>query len=73
MKMTPHFYNQTESLVTLDIKGERFVVLKKEYLDELLVLFRSFLGGENLLKNGSEKFFSDFLKSTRKIKSGRSR
>jgi len=48
---------------TFEIKGEKFVVLKKEYLDELLILMRSFLIGERLFKEGKTRSFSDFWKS----------
>lgn len=51
-----------------EIKGEKFVVLKKEYLDELLILMKSFLEGEKLLKEGEIRSFTDFLKSLSKKK-----
>jgi len=47
---------------TFEVKGEKFVVLKKEYLDELLILMKSFLEGERLLKKGKTRSFNDFLK-----------
>jgi glucosamine 6-phosphate synthetase-like amidotransferase/phosphosugar isomerase protein len=47
---------------TFEVKGEKFVVLKKEYLDELMILMRSFLAGERLLKEGKTRSFSEFLK-----------
>ncbi|NCO25257.1 hypothetical protein GW901_01855 [Candidatus Parcubacteria bacterium] len=53
---------------TFDIKGEKFVVLKKEYLDELLILMRSFIAGEQLLQEGKTRSFKDFLKSISKKK-----
>jgi len=53
---------------TFEVKGEKFVVLKKEYLDELLILMKSFLIGEQLLKEGKTRSFSDFLKSLSKKK-----
>lgn len=54
---------------TFQVRGEQFVVLKKEYLDELLVLMRSFAAGERLLRGGKTRSFNDFLKSiSRKIK-----
>lgn len=48
---------------TFEVRGEKFVVLKKEYLDELLILMRSFIAGEQLLKEGRARSFKDFLKS----------
>ena len=53
---------------TFKIEGENFVVLKKDYLDELLILMRSFAAGEQLLKNGKTRSFSDFLKTISKKK-----
>ena len=47
---------------TFEVKGEKFVVLKKEYLDELMVLMRSFITGERLLKEGKTRSFNEFLK-----------
>ncbi|PIS39452.1 MAG: hypothetical protein COT33_01910 [Candidatus Nealsonbacteria bacterium CG08_land_8_20_14_0_20_38_20] len=37
------------------------MVLKKEYLDELFLLMRSFLIGERLLKEGKPKVLMIFL------------
>jgi len=46
--------------------GEKFVVLKKEYLDELLVLLQSVIMGEKLLKEKKTRSFDEFLKSLSK-------
>ena len=48
---------------TLEMKGEEFVVLKKEYLDELLTITHSFDAGEKLLKTGKTRSFSEFFKN----------
>jgi hypothetical protein len=50
----------------LEIRGERFVVLKKEYLDELLILLKSVFVGEKLLKEKKTRSFNEFLKSLSK-------
>ncbi|HEY4475702.1 MAG TPA: hypothetical protein VJB92_03205 [Candidatus Paceibacterota bacterium] len=52
-----------DTLNTLEIKGEKFVLLKKAYLDELLTLMRSFNAGERILRTGKTRSFNDFLKS----------
>lgn len=51
---------------TFEIKGEKFVVLKKEYLDELIILMKSFMTGEKLLAEGKTRSFSEFLKNISK-------
>lgn len=53
---------------TFEVKGEKFVVLKKDYLDELVILMKSFITGENLLKERKTRSFSDFLMSISKKK-----
>jgi len=57
---------KTGNLNTLEVKGEKFVILKKEYLDELLILFRSFVNGEELVKDKKTRGFDDFLKTVSK-------
>jgi hypothetical protein len=59
---------KVNTIDTFEVKGEKFVVLKKEYLDELFLLMRSFLVGERLLKEGKTKSFDDFLRSLPKKK-----
>ncbi len=51
---------------TFEVKGEKFVIFKKEYLDELLLLIKSFAVGEQLLKENKTRSFSDFLKTISK-------
>ena len=51
---------------TFEVKGEEFVVLKKDYLDELFILMKSVFTGEKLLKEGKTKSFNDFLTSLSK-------
>lgn len=53
---------------TFEVKGEKFVVFKKEYLDELFTLMRSFTAGEKILREGKTRSFADFLKSIPKHK-----
>jgi len=55
-----------KDLGTLEIMGEKFVVLKKEYLDELLILLQSVIVGERLLKEKKTRTFTEFLKSLSK-------
>jgi hypothetical protein len=55
---------ETKSWGNLEIMGERFVVLKKEYLEELLILLESVLEGEKLLKEKKTRTFADFLESS---------
>jgi hypothetical protein len=42
--------NKGKIVSNFEIMGEKFVVLKKEYLDELLILLKSVFVGEKLLK-----------------------
>jgi len=51
-----------------EIRGEKFVVLKKDYLDELIILMKSFIDGEQLLKSGKTRSFSEFSKTSSKRK-----
>lgn len=51
---------------TFEMSGERFVVLKKEYLDELMALVKSFTVGEKLLHGKNTRTFSDFFASISK-------
>jgi hypothetical protein len=50
-------------LNTFRVKGEDFVVLKKDFLEEMVILIKSFAQGENLLKNKKTRTFSEFLNS----------
>lgn len=59
---------KVNTIDTFQIRGEKFVVLKKEYLDELMVLMRSFVAGERLIKNGMTRSFGKFAKSTSRRK-----
>ena len=52
-----------DTIDTFQVKGEEFVVLKKEYLEELLILMKSFAVGERLLREKKTRSFTDFLKS----------
>ena len=52
-----------KTIDTFEIRGERFIVLKKDYLDELLILMRSFIIGERMLKEGKTRSFSEFLRT----------
>jgi hypothetical protein len=58
--------NKNKIVGDLEIRGERFVVLKKEYLDELLILLKSVFVGEKLLKEKKTRSFNEFLKSLSK-------
>lgn len=51
---------------TFEIKGEKFIVLKKDYIDELLILMRSFVSGERMLKEGKTRSFNEFLRTISK-------
>ena len=53
---------------TFRVRGEVFVVMKKDYLDELLILMKSFSIGEGLLKEGKTRSFRDFLRLTHRRK-----
>ena len=55
-----------KNLGNLEIMGEKFVVLKKEYLEELLTLFKSVVEGEKLLKEKKTRTFDEFLKTLSK-------
>jgi len=55
-----------KNLGNLEIMGEKFVVLKKEYLEELLTLLKSVVEGEKLLKEKKTRTFSEFLKTLSK-------
>ena len=54
--------------VTFEVQGERFVVLKKEYLDELMVFVESVTRGEELLRSGRTRSFNDFLNTAQRKK-----
>ena len=51
---------------TLKMRGENFIVMKEEYLNELLILMKSVTFGEKLLKEGKTRSFKDFLSSLSK-------
>ncbi len=51
---------------TFHVKGEEFVILKKEYLEELLILMDSVTEGERRLHEGRTRSFNEFLKSVSK-------
>ena len=57
-----------QKLNTFEVRGEKFVVLKKESLDELLVLMKSVSTGEKLLREGKTRSFTEFLKSVKRRK-----
>lgn len=52
-------------LNTINIKGEKFVLLKEDYVNELLTLFKSYHTGEKLLKEKKTRNFSALLKFTK--------
>ena len=54
-----------DTIDTLNIKGEEFVLMKKEYLKELTTLMNSFVDGERLLKAKKTRSFDEFLVSIR--------
>jgi hypothetical protein len=54
---------EIKGLGNLEIMGEKFVVLKKEHLEELLILLKSVIEGERLLKKKKTRTFSEFLKT----------
>ena len=66
MKITANFYNQIRPFGTFDVKGEEFVVVKKEHPKELITLFNSVVTGEKILRAGKTRNFRDFISSTRK-------
>ncbi|MEK7542356.1 MAG: hypothetical protein AAB524_01505 [Patescibacteria group bacterium] len=55
-----------DTVDTFQIKGEHFVVLKKDCLEELLLLMRSFVVGEKMLRGRRTRSFREFLKTTKK-------
>ncbi len=57
---------KVDTIDTFQIKGEEFIVLKKEYIDELLLLIKSVIEGEKMLKEGKTRSFSEFLKNISK-------
>jgi hypothetical protein len=57
---------EIKSFGNLEIMGEKFVVLKKEHLEELLTLLKSVIEGEKLLKEKKTRTFAEFLKSLSK-------
>jgi hypothetical protein len=58
--------NKGKIVSNFEIMGEKFVVLKKEYLNELLTLLKSVFVGEKLLKEKKTRSFDEFLKSLSK-------
>jgi hypothetical protein len=48
---------EIKGLGNLEIMGEKSVVLKKEHLEELLILLKSVIEGERLLKKKENKNF----------------
>lgn len=61
----PAYFNKFDAI---NIKGEKFLLLKEDYLKELLVLFRSFVVGEAILKNNKTRSFDSFFKSIARIR-----
>lgn len=57
-----HSHTKT-SFGTLKMEGEDFVVMKREYLNELFILAKSVAIGEGLLREKKTRSFRDFLKS----------
>jgi hypothetical protein len=57
---------EIKGLGNLEIMGKKFVVLKKEHLEELLILLKSVIEGERLLKKKKTRSFSEFLKAISK-------
>ncbi|GIW67493.1 MAG: hypothetical protein KatS3mg096_361 [Candidatus Parcubacteria bacterium] len=55
-----------ERIGTLEVMGKKFVVMSKEHFDELLILFKSVIDGEKLLKRKKTRSFDEFLKSMSK-------
>ena len=53
---------------TFEVKGEKFVIFKKELLDELLILAQSLATGEKLLKENKTRSFTEFVKSASRKK-----
>jgi hypothetical protein len=54
---------EIKSFGNLEILGEKFVVLKREHLEELLTLLKSIIEGEKLLKEKKTRTFTEFLKA----------
>lgn len=52
-----------DAVGNLQIRGEKFLVIKKEYMDELFLLMQSFTTGERLFREGKTRSFTEFLKS----------
>lgn len=52
-------------LNTFEVHGEKFIVLKKDYLDELLLLMKSVATGERMLKEKKTRSFGEFIKRAR--------
>ena len=57
---------QIDTIDSFKIMGEDFVILKKDYIDELSILMKSFIEGEHLLKKNQTRIFDDFFKSISK-------
>lgn len=66
--ITPLTTKRNVFVNTFEVKGEEFVVLKRDYLDELILLMKSYITGEKALKEGKTRSFSDFLKAISKKK-----
>ena len=58
--------NKGKIISNFEIMEENFVVLKKEYLDELLILLKTVFVGEKLLKERKIISFDEFLRSLSK-------
>ncbi len=55
-----------KNVATLSLAGEEFAVLKKEHLEELLLLVQSATTGERLLRTGKTRNFKQFIATRRK-------
>jgi hypothetical protein len=55
-------------LETFQVKGEDFLIFKKEHVEELITLFQSILTGEHLLKKNATRSFQEFLATCPKFK-----
>jgi hypothetical protein len=53
--------NKPGALSTFEVRGEKFVILRKVYLDELFKLMNSFVHGEKLLKAKKTRSFREFI------------
>lgn len=60
--------NKITAAGTLRIGREKFVVLKKEYIDELLTLLKSAAQGEQMLRAGRTRSFGEFVRSAARKK-----